>query len=254
MAMIQCPECKNEISDQAEACPKCGYALKKQAEPNEQPADKRKKFDYKHLIIGLAVLVVGFFMLNQARSNSESTTSGTPSSAQPTASGTQPGTTPSATPSAATPATKSGYVVYSDANLGLQYEIPANYKTFAEKGLTYIGKNIDEQGATIPYVLLGWDTTYKDPAQFLNAFTAELQKTYNDVAITIDLLSGTIGGRTVYGIQYRYTASGHTVIDNRYATMVGNNLLRIGSREENANTQEVNNVVSAIIETLKEVG
>ena len=215
MAMIQCPECKNEISDQAETCPKCGYALKKPAEPNTQPAGKRKKLDYKYLIIGLAVLVFGLFMLNQTRSNSESTTSGTPSTAQPTASNTQPGTTPSATPSAATPATKSGYVVYSDASLGLQYEIPANYKTFAEKGLTYIGKNIDEQGATIPYVLLGWDTTY---------------------------------------IQYRYTASGHTVIDNRYATMVSNNLLMIGSREENANTQEVNNVVSAIIETLKEVG
>lgn len=254
MAMIQCPECKNEISDQAETCPKCGYALKKPAEPNTQPAGKRKKLDYKYLIIGLAVLVFGLFMLNQTRSNSESTTSGTPSTAQPTASNTQPGTTPSATPSAATPATKSGYVVYSDANLGLQYEIPANYKTFTEKGLTYIGNNIDEQGAMIPYILLGWDTNYKDPTQFLNAFTAELQKTYNDVAITIDLLSGTIGGRTVYGIQYRYTASGHTVIDNRYATMIGNNLLMIGSREENVNTQEVNNVVSAVIETLKEVG
>lgn len=33
MAMIKCPECKSEISDKADACPKCGYNL----------AAKRKK-------------------------------------------------------------------------------------------------------------------------------------------------------------------------------------------------------------------
>ncbi|OGS20965.1 MAG: hypothetical protein A2252_04545 [Elusimicrobia bacterium RIFOXYA2_FULL_39_19] len=27
MALIMCPECKNQISDSAEACPKCGYKL-----------------------------------------------------------------------------------------------------------------------------------------------------------------------------------------------------------------------------------
>ena len=29
MALISCPECESEISSQAAACPKCGYALKK---------------------------------------------------------------------------------------------------------------------------------------------------------------------------------------------------------------------------------
>jgi len=32
MAMISCPECKSEISSEAEACPKCGYSLKKRSE------------------------------------------------------------------------------------------------------------------------------------------------------------------------------------------------------------------------------
>ncbi|HUU20481.1 MAG TPA: zinc ribbon domain-containing protein [Sedimentisphaerales bacterium] len=32
MTLISCPECKNEISSQAEACPKCGYSLKKRSE------------------------------------------------------------------------------------------------------------------------------------------------------------------------------------------------------------------------------
>ena len=30
MAMIQCPQCKKQISDQAEACVHCGYKLKKE--------------------------------------------------------------------------------------------------------------------------------------------------------------------------------------------------------------------------------
>jgi predicted amidophosphoribosyltransferase len=27
MALINCPECKKEISDKAEACPNCGYPI-----------------------------------------------------------------------------------------------------------------------------------------------------------------------------------------------------------------------------------
>ena len=29
MSLISCPECKNEVSSQAESCPKCGYVVKK---------------------------------------------------------------------------------------------------------------------------------------------------------------------------------------------------------------------------------
>ena len=32
MALITCPECKKEVSDQAEVCIHCGYPLKKQVE------------------------------------------------------------------------------------------------------------------------------------------------------------------------------------------------------------------------------
>jgi ribosomal protein L7/L12 len=28
MALIKCPECSNEVSDKAAACPKCGYPIK----------------------------------------------------------------------------------------------------------------------------------------------------------------------------------------------------------------------------------
>lgn len=29
MALIECPECKNQVSDKADACPKCGYPIQK---------------------------------------------------------------------------------------------------------------------------------------------------------------------------------------------------------------------------------
>lgn len=33
MAMINCPECGKEISDQANNCPNCGYVINKSSEP-----------------------------------------------------------------------------------------------------------------------------------------------------------------------------------------------------------------------------
>ena len=33
MALIKCPECEREVSDQAQSCPNCGYPLRKQPPP-----------------------------------------------------------------------------------------------------------------------------------------------------------------------------------------------------------------------------
>jgi ribosomal protein L7/L12 len=38
MALIHCPECRNEISDQASACPKCGYPVKRDGGTNQSDA------------------------------------------------------------------------------------------------------------------------------------------------------------------------------------------------------------------------
>ena len=35
MALIRCPECGREISDQADACPGCGYPIRKKSEGRE---------------------------------------------------------------------------------------------------------------------------------------------------------------------------------------------------------------------------
>ena len=239
MALIQCPECQNMVSDQAEVCPKCGYALKaKEEPPKKEPPKFKGKIDYKYIILGLLIVVVGFFILNQTRSTGtpSGTTTTTPPQTAPSGSVTQPSST-------GDPST--GNVVYNDTNVHLQYQIPAGYKTCTDQsGLSYVGRYVDSNGALIPYVMLGWSADYTDPAQFLNAMTAELQKTYGDVTITIDMLSAYVGSHYTYGIQYRYTSGGHVVIDNRYATVVDGKLLMVGSKE-------INNVVSLIITTMQ---
>ena len=237
MALIKCPECKKSISDKADTCPKCGYELKN--EPKKNNSQKfRGKVDYKYIILGLLIIVVGFYMLNQNNEkNKEPTTN------EPTTENKQ---------SKQIPGTYNGYVVYKDQSLKVSYEIPNNYKTYTDKnGFSYIGQSIDSAGALIPYIMLGWFDDYKNPVQFLNAFTDELRKNYNDVTITVDLISDTVGSYYVYGIQYKYTSSGHTVIDNRYATLINNKVFMVGTKEENINTEEINNNVRVIFNTLK---
>ena len=252
MALIKCPECNSDISDQAEKCPKCGYELKTPKEPDKKEKKFKGKVDYKYIILGLLIVVVGFYMLNNRQSNSDTgsstqspteSTTPTPSSQQQPSSGTAPSTAPG---------TNQGYVVYNDTNLGVQYEIPSSYGTFTDNnGLTYVGASIDSDGALIPYIVLGWDSNYNNPVQFLNAFTDELRKAYGDVAITIDLVQGTLGQYSVYGIQYTYNSSGHLVVDNRYATVINNKIFMIGSKEENVNQQYVNDIIRVMFNTLK---
>jgi ribosomal protein L7/L12 len=39
MALIKCPECSNEVSDKAIACPKCGFPLQPASQPQPLDAD-----------------------------------------------------------------------------------------------------------------------------------------------------------------------------------------------------------------------
>ena len=81
-----------------------------------------------------------------------------------------------------------------------------------------------------------------------------MKKQYSDLKVTIDLLSGTIGNKTVYGLAYNYTSSGHLVVDNRYAILVNGKVYMVCSKEENTNSTEINNVVTHILSTLTERG
>mgnify|MGYP004671580179 FL=1 len=237
MALIKCPECNNQISDQADSCPKCGYELKKKAKEAENKEESKsfiKKGNLKYLIIVL-VIAGGAFLFFQQPNNNTGTGTGTE---QPT-----------------TPPTNTGYSVYTDAYLGISFEIPSNYKVTTDKeGYIYVGQNIDSKGALIPYIIIGRYDNFNNGVQFLNNFTDYMRKQYSDLKIIIDLISGVIGNRTVYGLAYSYNVDNHLIIDNRYAVVINNKVYMVGSKEENTNTTEINNVVEHILSTLTERG
>lgn len=251
MALIKCPECGNQISDKAESCPKCGYELNKKETPttsdNKVASSFMNKVNIKYILIILAIIVAGFLFFYQNNNNTGTGTGGTGTG------GTGTGGTGTGQPT--TPSTDYGYTVYNDPYLGISFEMPGTYKVATDKeGYIYVGRNIDSQGALIPYIIIGRYDKYTSEVQFLNDFTTYMKKQYSDLKVTIDLLSGTIGNKTVYGLAYNYTSSGHLVVDNRYAILVNGKVYMVGSKEENTNSTEINNVVTHILSTLTERG
>jgi len=63
MALVQCPECGKEISDQAISCPNCGYTMRKEENvanavavpvkraPNKRLICKRLKLNFRKLSV-----------------------------------------------------------------------------------------------------------------------------------------------------------------------------------------------------------
>ncbi len=223
MALIKCSECGSKISDQAETCPKCGFELNTRSKKTTD----FKNNNSKYLII-IAILILGALLLFNNKSNIKNNN--------------QDSTT--------TPSTNSGYKVYTNSTLKISFEYPNDYKvSTGNDGLIYLAKNIDNQGALVPYIVIGRYDNFNNAVQFLNSFTDYMKKEYNDLKITIDLVSGTIGNKLVYGLAYNYTSDNHLVVDNRYAIVENNVVYMIGSKEENVNTQEINNVVEHVITT-----
>lgn len=235
MALIKCPECSKNISDKAESCPHCGYSLNKKSSINIDKSafdisSLKKQWDNKYLIIILVVIVGGYFLFfnNSATGNGTETPT---SELKPNANGN-----------------------YEFNQNGKYFEFPTSYKVFiSNDGTIYVGKNIDKDGALIPYIMVEKYKGYSDPKVLLTELNNEIAKTYPDAVITIDMLSGYLGDKFSYGIQYTYTSSGHVVVDNRYAFLVGSSMYLVTTKEENTNTQEINEVSRLIIESLKEV-
>lgn len=66
MALIQCPDCGNMISENADSCPKCGYSLKFVREREERLREEKRKHDraMMHLLeFGLLLFALILFFL-----------------------------------------------------------------------------------------------------------------------------------------------------------------------------------------------
>ena len=125
---------------------------------------------------------------------------------------------------------------------GLASDYDEDYAFYGDAAIVVVGRPAGE------------GKNYNDGAKFLNEFTEYIRREYPDMIITIDLLSGTINGKTTYGIQYKYTVNGRIVIDNRYAIVINNKVYMMGSKEENVNSAEINKVVENVIATFTEGG
>lgn len=239
MALIKCPECGKKMSDKAEGCPHCGYSLKKDSSKTTLN-NLKGKWDNKYLVIILIVLVGGYFLFF----NKNNTNNNNPNN--------DPNSNPTTSPTTGLKPNANGNYEFNQN--GKYFEFPTNYKVYISKdGSIYVGKNIDDNGALIPYIMIDKYKNYTDPTVLLSELTTAIGKEYPDAKITIDLISGYLGDKYTYGIQYMYTSSGHVVVDNRYAFLVNNSMYLVTTKEENVNTNEINNVGKLIIESLKEV-
>ena len=223
MALIKCPKCDKKMSDKADSCPHCGYSLKTSHGNNILDIIK-SKWNNKYLIILLVVLVGGYFIFNSKKGSPDV-------ELKPNANGN-----------------------YEFNQNGKYFEFPTSYKVYVDKdGSIYVGKNIDDKGALIPYIMIEKYKGYTDGSVLLKELTNEISKTYPDVTVLINLLSANLGDKYVYGMEFGYTSSGHVVVDNRYAFLVGKSMYLVTTKEENVNSNEINNVARIIMESLKEV-
>lgn len=230
MALIKCPECNKNVSDKAENCPHCGYSFEtKKANSSNKLNNLKNKWNNKYLLVLLAVLIGGYFLFfNKPKENTNTNPN---TELQPNANGN-----------------------YEFNQNGKYFEFPSNYKVYVSKDNSiYVGKNIDDQGALIPYIMIDKYKGYNSGATLLQELTSALSKEYPDTRILIDLINANIGDKYVYGMEFTYTSNGHVVVDNRYAFLVNNSMYLVTTKEENTNTNEINNVTKLIIESLKEV-
>ena len=58
MALVQCPECGKEISDQAISCPNCGYTMRKEENIANAVVVPVKRAPNKRLIVVACVVVL----------------------------------------------------------------------------------------------------------------------------------------------------------------------------------------------------
>jgi hypothetical protein len=72
MALIDCPECEQQISNSAATCPHCGYPIQRLLERQAQEKKQKKQTRWRRifvLVIGIAVAGLAGFVAKQMRLN-----------------------------------------------------------------------------------------------------------------------------------------------------------------------------------------
>ncbi|MDA3779012.1 MAG: zinc ribbon domain-containing protein [Bacteroidales bacterium] len=75
MALINCPECKKEVSDSALSCPHCGFELsnkKEKTEINQVKKPKKKDLAWTTWLLIAAIMYVLFYIFGSGGDNNSS--------------------------------------------------------------------------------------------------------------------------------------------------------------------------------------
>jgi len=138
MALIQCPECKQEVSDQAPTCPNCGapIAYRPPVPAAVPPPPPKKTGCWK---IGCAVLA-GLFLVGLIVSLVMNNVSGPPSTTATSATTATSGTTAASTSLEAAPESKWNYIARKDEMAkGTSYEASVDSTNTVEFSFPYAG-------------------------------------------------------------------------------------------------------------------
>lgn len=76
MALINCPECNHQVSDEATICPNCGYPLYKNLNENTKKKDVEKRNRHDLLIIVALALVISVGVIVSISNNSKTNEKG----------------------------------------------------------------------------------------------------------------------------------------------------------------------------------
>ena len=103
-----------------------------------------------------------------------------------------------------------------------------------------------QREGSIPYVMLR-TYRYDDAVDFLDDFTAYMQKQYTDLKVTADVARKTIGDKKCFEIDYTYQVSGFDVTDRRIALVAGGLTYMFASKEIEANGMTIGGMLDEVV-------
>ena len=68
MALMSCPECRQSVSDQASACPHCGYIISRSNDPVVRDMRQWRLIRFLVGFLFLAIIIILLFVLSNGQS------------------------------------------------------------------------------------------------------------------------------------------------------------------------------------------
>lgn len=253
MAIIECPHCKELMNEIDGICPSCGadvsdYLSKENT--SKKPSERKfllglpigKWVAGLVFVIAIILIFVCIYICILHNRNKDdklldklpmdainSVTHTEEASAEPTVIEDNEIGTVTAT-------SVKGYNQFVSKNYGFTCLVPENFSIIESEDAVFVCESLDETGDySIPYVMIGKETEFSDPVEFLK----DRYEVYSDAYKSqgFSLVDGKIYTYTqdtvqVYEFAFTYTTDqGYEILDTRRAISVGGTIYSISSKE-----------------------